>query len=198
MNSLRPLLVLAACCFILSGCRISDHKNGNSDNVEIGTPFGSMHVKTNTSDSAATDTGITPYPGAAAYKGKDSDTDSADVNMSFGSFHLGVRAATYKTQDNQDSVIAFYKKDLARYGDVIECRGNNVIGQPSRTSQGLTCDDESKHAGTHIHTINAELQLRTGSPDHQHIVAISGKDGGTKIGLVDITLPEHHSSSDSE
>jgi hypothetical protein len=197
MNSLRLLLVGGAFCLVLAGCRVAQHKTGNNDNVEIGTPFGSMHVKTNESANLA-GLGITVYPGAVPEKDSGDDTGSADINMNFGSFHLGVRAASYKTPDDQDRVLDFYRKDLARYGDVIECRGDNPVGEPSHTSQGLTCSDNG-HNG---HNVNvhpgSKLELRAGSPDHQHIVAVDPKDGGTKIGLVALDLPEHHDSSDSE
>jgi hypothetical protein len=199
MNLLRPLLVTGACLLLLAGCRVSEHKNGNGDsNVEVGTPFGSMHVKTNDKGSVA-GLGITPYPGASPYKDDKDNTDAADVNMSFGDFHLGVRAASFKTSDSQDQIVSFYKKDLQRYGDVLECRGDAPVGEPTHTAQGLTCNDDDKKVNIHpdiqIHT---ELELRAGSPEHEHIVALSEKGGGMKIALIALDLPEHHDSSDSE
>ncbi|HEX4155763.1 MAG TPA: hypothetical protein VHY48_09130 [Acidobacteriaceae bacterium] len=196
MNTLRLALIAAACCLVLSGCRVSEHKNGNHDNVDIGTPFGGMHVNTNDGAPVA-GLGISVYPGAVPNKDGDNDTNSADVNMSFGNFHLGVRAAGYMTSDSQDKVISFYKKDLAHYGDVIQCRGDEPVGEPTRTAEGLTCDTKHQnHISTGDHP--AEFELRTGSPEHQHIVAIDKKDGKTKIGLVALDLPEHHDSNDSE
>ena len=198
MNPVRSLpLAAAACLLLLAGCHVSSHKGDNGDKVDIGTPFGSMHVKTSDSGEVA-GLGITPYPGAVPYKDKDHDTDSADVNLSFGDFHLGVRAASYKTSDGQDAVIAFYKKDLGRYGQVIECRHDQPVGQPTHTAQGLSCNEHEKefhHSSVHA---GSELELRCGSPQHQHIVAVEDKDGGTKIGLVALDLPEHHDTNDSE
>ena len=199
MNFLRSLAVPASlAALLLAGCHVTTHKDGKNDNVDIGTPFGSMQVKTdNKGDSSAI--GITTYPGAALIKGNSekSDGGSADINMNFGSFHLGVKAASYQTSDPQSKVEAFYRKDLARYGDVIACRDNSPVGQPTRTSQGLTCD--SKH-GNHIHEddSNSGLELRTGSEQHQHIVGIEAKDGGTKIGMVSLDLPTGLGSHDSK
>ncbi|HEY5382892.1 MAG TPA: hypothetical protein VIJ65_11610 [Acidobacteriaceae bacterium] len=200
MNTLRLLLLTGACCLLVSGCRVSSHENGDKQNVEIGTPFGSMHVRTN-GDAPVVGIGIAVYPGATLAKDHDDDTNSADVNMNFGDFHLGVRAASYRTADSPDQVLSFYKKDLAHYGDVLECRDNKPVGQPARTSQGLTCtDDGGHHNNVHLDNVHvgSDLELRTGSPQHQHIVAIDRKDGGTKIGLVALDLPEHHDSGDSE
>ncbi|HSU19658.1 MAG TPA: hypothetical protein VLI45_07945 [Acidobacteriaceae bacterium] len=197
MNTLRLLLFSAASSLLITGCHVSSHNHQNGNKVDIGTPFGSLHVKTNDKAQVA-GLGITPYPGAVPYKGDNDDTDSADVNLSFGSFHLGVRAASYKTPDGEDPVLAFYKKDLGRYGEVLECEHDKPVGEPTHTSQGLTCseDNHSYHHST-VHT-GSHLELRAGSPQHQHIVAVEEKDGGTKIGLVALDLPEHHDSSDKE
>lgn len=195
MNGLRLLLLTGTCCLLVAGCRVSSHENGDKKNVEIGTPFGSMHVRTN-EDAPVAGIGIPVYPGATLRKDDGNNAGSADVNMSFGSFHLGVRAASYRTSDSTDKVVSFYKKALAHYGDVLDCRDNKAVGQPARTSQGLTCMDDGGHH-TNVE-LDSGLELRTGSPMHQHIVAIETKDGGTKIAMVALDLPEHHDSSDSE
>jgi hypothetical protein len=180
----------------LAGCHVSTHKNGDHDDVNIGTPFGSMHVKTN-DNVAASGLGITPYPGAQIEKKQDGDHDngSADVNMSFGNFHLGVKAVSYTTPDVPDKVLAFYKKDLGKYGTVLQCDGNHAVGEVTRTTEGLTCDHDSQKV-VHISpdSDSHKTELRTGSKTHQHIVAIESKDGGTKIGLVSLDLPGNFSS----
>jgi hypothetical protein len=200
MNFLRPLAVSASLtALLLAGCHVTTHKDGKDGNVDIGTPFGSMQVKTDDKGTASA-IGITTYPGAVLIKSNSekSDGGSADINMNFGSFHLGVKAASYQTSDPQSKVEAFYRKDLARYGDVIECRDDSPVGQPTRTSQGLTCDSKN---GNHVHQNDSGLELRTGSEQHQHIVGIEAKDGGTKIGLVALDLPSglnNHDDKDSE
>jgi len=213
----RKIVLLGACCapLLLSGCLVSSSKNkdGKNDNVSIATPFGSMHVKTD--DSAdKIGIGLTVYPGAVPAKndkGKDDDTNAADVNLSFGDFHLGVKAASYQTSDSPAKVEAFYRKDMAKYGDIIKCKGDTTIGTPVRTSQGLTCKDskdnhitadneDNNKKGLHIHgsSDDSNPELRAGSPQHQHIVSIEPKNGGTKIGLVMLDLPHGHDSDKSE
>ena len=189
-HTLRTFAILPLACFLLAGCHVSEHKNGHNDNVDIGTPFGSLQVKTNNTGGTSA-IGFATYPGAVPVKDEgDKDSNSADINMSFGSFHLGVKAASFQTPDPQDKVLAFYRKDLtSRYGDVIECRGDHAVGSPSQTSQGLTCDT-TKH--NHMNTramSDDDLELRSGSEQHQHIVGVEDRDGGTKIGLVSLDLP---------
>jgi hypothetical protein len=198
-RTLRSLAVAPLACLLLSGCRVSQYKNGNHGDVDIDTPFGSMQVKTNnSSDTSAI--GLAAYPGAVPVKEDgDKDGNSANVNMSFGTFHLGVKAASFQTPDSQDKVLAFYRNDLAtRYGDVIECRGDNPVGSPTHTSQGLTCDTkEHSHISTSAFSGN-HIELRVGSEQRQHIVGVESRDGGTRIGLVALDLPSHHSGHTSE
>jgi hypothetical protein len=188
--TLRSLALAPLACLLLAGCHVSEHKNGDNKDVDIQTPFGSTSIKTNDNADVSA-IGVTAYPGAVPTKDNDGDNSNADVNLSFGNFHLGVKAASFQTPDAPDKVLAFYRKDLARYGDVIECQGDTAVGQPTHTSQGLTCDTKShNHISTDGHT-DHDLELRAGSEQHQHIVGVEKKDGGTKIGLVLLDLPSH-------
>jgi hypothetical protein len=88
-------------------------------------------------------------------------------------------------------VLAFYKRDLGKYGTVLECDGKHSIGDADRTAEGLTCDFDDSNGG-HISwdtDVDKATELRTGSKQHQHIVAVQTKDGATKIGLVALDLP---------
>jgi hypothetical protein len=190
------VVTLIAATALISGCRIeSDKKNGN-DNVKIATPFGGMTVKTN--DAAVIDgLGLPVYPGAELVK-KDKNNGAADVNMSFGSFQLRVKAASYRTADSPDQVTAFYRKALGRYGDVIQCQNDKPVGTPTRTSEGLTCDNEKQN---HVYVNDDEsgkMELKAGSKQHQHIAAIDPQGNGTKFGLVALDLPGHLSFGDKD
>lgn len=196
-SRLFALTVAAALPVVLAGCHVTEHHNGgNGDNVSIDVPFASVHVKTDKqTDTAAL--GMAVYPGATPLKEHgDKDTDSADINLSFGDFHLGVKAASYQTGDSTDKVEAFYRKELSRYGDVIKCKGHQPVGEPTRTSQGLTCEDNDKSGHHNQLNVNASddgnPELRAGSPQHEHIVGLEAKNGGTKIGLVVLDLPHGH------
>lgn len=197
-NPLRWSLLAAAACVLLAGCDISHNKNGHGDNVRMSTPFGSMHIKTD-KDANIAGIGLTTYPGAVPVKEDNgSKNDAADINLNFGDFHLGVKAATFQTSDSPDKVEAFYRRDMAHYGDVLECRGDKTVGQPARTAEGLTCSDDHGRHEIHVNADRNDLELRAGSPEHIHIAGIQAKDGGTKIGLVALDLPGHHDQSDSE
>lgn len=179
------------------GCRVDTHKSGDSDNVQIATPFGGMSVKT---DDAVVqqNVGLSVYPGAVLSKKKKGDGDeAADINMSFGSFHLGVKALSYRTPDPSSKVIDFYRKDMARYGTVIFCRDNKPVGTPVRTQDGLSCDADKK-AHIEMSEERSNGELKTGSKQHQHIVSINEDGSGTKIGLVALELPGNFSFDDGD
>jgi len=195
------VILAATTMLITSGCHVTEHKNGDRENVDIGTPFGGVHVKTN--NEAPGGLGLTPYPGAVLEKNdKSGKTDgSADVDMSFGSFHLGVKAASYLTPDSPSMVLAFYKKDMARYGVVLQCNGHQAVGDVTRTADGLTCDDKSSKKRITWSTSDdgtAANELRAGSKLHQHIIGIEKKNGQTKIGMVALDLPSGFSSKSDD
>ena len=174
--------------FSAAGCHVDTDKHGDSKNVNISTPFGGLHVRTN--DAAALENiGLAAYPGATPVA-KNKDQDSADVDMHFGSFQLRVKAATYHTDDPMDKVEAFYRNDMKRFGDVIACRGNKTVGEPDHTMAGLTCQDTNhKHISVGDSDDHNEFHLKAGSPHHQHIVGLQPDHGGTKFALVALDLP---------
>ncbi len=185
-------LALIAWC---AGCRVRTEKgaNGEDKTVQIDTPFGGVHVNTN--ETTASDLGLPVYPGAELSKDDDKH-GSADVHMGFGEWQLHVRAVSYRTADSQDKVAAFYKKAMARFGDVLTCQGNAPVGTPTVTSEGLDCSDSGKN--THVNIdgrgngmdFSGQLELKAGSKRHQHIVGFEeAKDGRTRFALVALDLP---------
>lgn len=176
----------------LTGCfRVSVDKdaNGKEKKVQIDTPFGGVHV--NTDQTSAADLGLPVYPGASTIS-DDENHKSADVHLGFGDWQLRVKAVSYQTADSEDKVVAFYKKALERFGDVITCQGNTPIGTPAATHDGLTCSDDGNHNNVKINDNDwkDKLQLKAGSKRHQHIVGIEDpKNGKTRFALVALDLP---------
>jgi hypothetical protein len=182
------------------GCRVEADKSGDGKNVRIATPFGGMEVKTDDT-KVLEELGLPGYPGAVLAKDKDKgkkDNDgAADVNFSFGSFQLRVKAASYRTTDSPELVRAFYRKALGRYGDVIECQNNKAVGMPVQTAEGLTCDNEKANHISLDDNLSGKTELKAGSKLHQHIVGIDPEGTGTKFGLVALDLPGHIGAGDN-
>jgi hypothetical protein len=190
-------VVALGAMMMTTGCRIDSHKDGDNDNVKIATPFGGMQVKTNEA-AVQEGLGLPVYPGAELVKKKGKDNGSADVNFSFGGFQLRVKAASYRSTDSPDKLTAFYRQALTKYGDVIQCSNNRPVGSLTRTSEGLTCDNDK---GNHVKVnedLSGKTELKAGSKQHQHIVAIDPEGSGTKFGLVALDLPGHLSADDGD
>jgi hypothetical protein len=179
---------------LATGCRVNKSPEEKHGDVSIATPFGGLSVKTHDDAAIQQGVGLAIYPGAVPVTktedGKPDKNEAADVNLSFGSFHLGVKALSYQTADAPEKVLAFYRKDMARYGDVIQCHDHEPVGTPSRTAQGLTCENDNNN---HIKIDASETQqeLKAGSKTRQHIVSVKVQDGGSRIELVALELPDH-------
>jgi hypothetical protein len=183
-------------------CRVQVNKgaNGEDKNVQVDTPFSSVHV--NTGETTAADLGLPAYPGAEVVK-EDNDHKSADVHLGFGEWKMQVKVVSYASGDSQDKVIDFYKKALTRYGDVITCRGDAPVGTPTRTAEGLTCENDKnsnvKIDAKEFNTGKDSLELKAGSRRHQHMVGFEGpQNGKTRFSLVALDLPSASSGKSGQ
>ena len=180
----------------LAGCSVHVNKNGNGEDkdVSIHTPFGGMQVHKN--KGGAEELGLPAYPGASLASDSGSDSKSVDVQLGFGDWRMHVQVANYSTSDPQAKVREFYRKAMARYGDVLTCQGNAPVGMPTRTAEGLTCADNDEARNVHV-ARDASLELKAGSRRKQHIVAFdSRKQPGTQFALVALTVPQKGGSGE--
>lgn len=184
-------LVLAA--LALSAC-VNVSKSNNGDNVDVKTPFGSVSVRTD--EVKPEETGLNVYPGSKLVPKHGHDSDQANVNLSSPWGQLKVVALNYHSDDPPEKVLDWYRKDLQqKYGKFLECNGGDVSvhGLNHRDDNSLTCGSE--HDGkTNIHTDKGTLELKTGTDDKQHIVAVKPEDGGSNIALVYV---QKHGEKDS-
>lgn len=188
------LLTCLGLSLALAGCWVHVDKDadGQEKHVRVDTPFGGVHVDTGQTDAA--DLGLPTYPGSTAVTG-DNNQQSADVQVGFGEWALRVRVASYETPDAKDKVIAFYKKALGRYSDVLTCQDDEPVGMPARTSEGLTCAEHQQPKGMNVNagdykSVDRGFQLKAGSERHQHIVSLNAPvNGQTRFSLVAIDLP---------
>lgn len=172
----------------INACTIENRGANDKKDVKIETPFGGMKVKTDEAANLA-EIGLAVYPGSIPVK-EDNNNNSADIDMHFGDFRLKVKAAGYRTPDSDAKVREFYLKELAKFGEVLECRGKQPVGKLAKTRDGLTCSDDDQDTKIRVNdSEKAELQLKAGSKLHQHVVSIEKEASGTKYGLVALDLP---------
>jgi hypothetical protein len=189
----------------VSGCSVQDHKNGQAESVQLHTPLGALDVRTNAVHGP--DVGLPVYPGAVETGKHGNDSGSADIHMSFGSWHLNVKAIEYHSNDPEERIVAFYKKSMGQYGDVLTCKDKTAIGEPVKTRQGLTCannheydvdmklDTSKNKVNVQTPHLTGDIKLLAGSPENQHLVEFKPTSDGTKFSMVVVQLP-HKSQTD--
>lgn len=171
--------ILAAAVFailLLPACSVNvkKEKNGKDQQVDISTPMGGIHVS---KDVNPEDVGIAVYPGATLKEKGNGEDKSANVNLSGFGYGLKVVALEYESTESPAKVVAFYKDQLKRYGNVLECHtaGLKVNTGPRRHgSNELSCEGDSGH----------NVELKVGTQENQHIVAVEPSGSGSSFSLV--------------
>jgi len=177
---MRPKTLLFAvliAVLTLSACDVNVKKNeqGEDKNVDIKTPFGQIHVD---QGADVKDTGLPVYAGARSKpkNGNDNDENNANVNISTGAFGIKVVALEYESDDPPAKLVAYYKDQLKKYGNVLECHttGHNYSYNRDSNSDELKCEGDT----------GKDIELKVGTKNNQHIVSIKPRDKGTDFGLV--------------
>ncbi len=142
------------------------------------------------SHATAKDIGLPVYPRATPFKDKDSDSSSADLGVVLNSFHFNVQVASFVTTASPEQVLKFYRKPLAKFGEVLECNHGKPVGSLTVTKSGLTCGDH-KSGDTTVNGSDSGYELRAGTPEQFRVVGIDSTEAGkTKFGLVALVLPK--------
>ena len=178
------LATLFAALCVLPSCSINvKDKNNSKDGearVDIKSPMGDLHVDERPD---IRDAGLTVYPGAKpAPKDSGAEKKSANVNLSFPGFALKVIAAEFLSEDSPDKVIAYYSKELQRYGKPIECHGRwngGDVGVNGDKHDGL-----SKPVSCRANGSGDSVELKVGTEGNQHLVAIKPDGRGARFALV--------------
>ena len=172
-------VVLAIATLLSAACSINVKKeqNGQDKQVDINTPVGGIHVS---KGADVADVGLAVYPGARL-KQNDSDGNdkSANVNISSFGFGLKVVALEYRTDDSPEKLVAYYKDQLQKYGNVLECHTSHFDVNPDvkgsdHESHELTCEGSSGN----------NIKLKVGTKENQHIVAVEPDGKGSSFSLV--------------
>jgi hypothetical protein len=174
------LRVISLFCLIaLAGCSVTTHEkdNGKKNDVDIRTPFGSLSVREGATN--VRDTGLTLYPGARQRTDSNDDHHSANVNISSSMFGLKVVAMKFESDDSSDKVLAFYRREMGKYGKVADCTGGGFNMNFHRRDKDaeVTCDG---HDGDHDY----REVLKVGTENNQRIMAIKPKSNGSEFALV--------------
>jgi len=191
MNRFRSgLTILFAALGLLVGCNVHVNKDETASggkNANITTPFGSLKVETN--NVSPKDAGLQAYPGARLVPKEGKNDSDANVNIDTPWFGLRVVALKYESDDSPDKIWDFYKKDMAQYGRVLECKpGSPDMDIVAKDKEDLTCHDRGSKDSQKLNISPDEPHLKVGTENHQRVVAFKRSSGGTKFSLVYVAV----------
>jgi hypothetical protein len=171
---IASILVLSAC-----SVNVKKERNGEDKQVDIKTLAGGIHVS---NDADVMDTGLTVYPGARVKPRNSShDSKSANVNISGFGYSVRVVALEYESDDTPARILAFYKDQLKKYGNVLECHTSRLNLDMKTGSHGSNSEsNELTCEGDH----GSNIELKVGKKNDQHIVAIEPEGKGSSFSLV--------------
>jgi len=191
-RALLPAFIAAFSILMLTGCSITTHdhdkNHAGKNDVDIRTPFGSLSVQEGGTN--VRDTGLTLYPGARAKNDGDDKHHSANVNISSSLFGLKVVAAKFQSDDASDKVLIFYRKEMGKYGKVVDCTGSFNMNFRHRDKDAeVTCSDRT--GSDHEY----KEELKVGTENNQRIVAVKPSGSGSEFVLVYVRAWEHKDPS---
>ena len=152
-------------------------QDSKDKNLDIQSSVGDLHVG---SDADARKAGLPLYPGARLKTGtSDGDSNQANLSLFTEAFGFKLVVSNYESDDAPAKIIDFYRDKLKKYGKVLECHtqkhGGNVEvhddddkDSKDKKSKELKCDENS----------GPVTELKVGTEDNQHAVAIEPRDGG--------------------
>jgi hypothetical protein len=175
-NSAAALAIFGAFCLMLTIATLSaaaQDENGKGAGIYVGA------------DANAKDVGLPIYPGARPHQDKDNDTPATKFGLWGGSFAFKIALIKLESNDSPDKIAKFYKKALAKYGPVLDCRNNSSTksdDEKSESSKKLECGDDKPDAGG--------MLFKSGTKEKQHIVGVTPNGTGSLFQLVYVQVPE--------
>ena len=180
----RSLLAVAcATAVAIPGFSAQDQKPNSSQdkNFDVSSSVGDLHIG---GDADALKTGLSLYPGARL-KPDDQNQNKVNLGLLTEAFGFKLVVVNYDSDDAPAKVIEFYCDKLKKYGKVLECHSRkhggdvdvNAEDKDPQKSKELKCEGDNTGPVT---------ELKVGTEDNQHVVAIEPKDGhgGSTFALV--------------
>ena len=174
----RPFGVVILGLIFLAALPLGAQDKKGSGKTDSGTEqegFGIVASK----HAGAKDVGLPMYPGAREHKDKSEDSPAVKFGLWGGNSGFKLAVLKLESNDGPEKVAAFYRKALAKYGKVLDCRGSSKVTtgeNKGSSSDELGCDDDQPE--------NGELVLKAGTKQEQHVVGIKSSGGLTLIQLV--------------
>jgi hypothetical protein len=153
--------------------------SGQDKHLDIQSSAGDLHMG---NDADARKAGLPLYPGARLRHDADNG-DALSLGLLTEAFGMKLVVAKYDSEDAPGKVIDFYRQHLKKYGKVLECHRSKHDGDADVDVNDDKNPKELKCEGDNAGPVT---ELKVGTPDNQHVVAIEPHDGrgGSTFALV--------------
>ena len=153
--------------------------SGQDKHLDIQSSVGDLHMG---NDGDARKAGLPLYPGARLRHDEDNG-NALNLGVLTDAFGMKLVVAKYDSEDAPGKVVDFYREHLKKYGKVLECHRSKHDGDADvdvnddKNSKELKCEGDNAGPVT---------ELKVGTADNQHVVAIEPHDGhgGSTFALV--------------
>ena len=172
-SSLR-LATIAALFWALAvaGAHAQESDDSQNKHFDIKSSMGDLHLG---NDADVRETGLPVYPGARL-RHNDENKNSANLSLFTSAFGMKLIVLNYDSDDAPAKVVAFYREKLNKYGKVLECRTKRHGGDVSVNEDKHGSKKELQCEGDNTGDI---VELKVGTEDNQHVVAVEPADAGT-------------------
>jgi hypothetical protein len=166
---------------LLSLSLFAQDGGNKNENFDVRSSVGDLHIG---ADADARKAGLPLYPGARlTSKGKDGNDDKVNLGVLTEAFGIKLVVAKYESDDAPGKVVDFYRDKLKKYGKVLECHSpkhNGVDVNSGDDDSKDSKDSESKDKPLKCEDDNTGpvTELKVGTEDNQHDVAVEPRDGG--------------------
>lgn len=160
---------------VLSSLAFAQNDKGNStqkQKIVVETETGRYGVGAEKLDRKQL--GVAIYPGSKVAESKDNESkdNGGHLFLDWGKDNTHLYVQKYISSDSADNIVSFYRKQLSKYGAVLECRkGKPVTADAAK----LKCDNGDE---------DNDIVLKVGPEGKQHIVGVTPAARGTEFAIV--------------
>jgi hypothetical protein len=166
-------MVVAICSFAAEPQQAEPQQseNGRDKSFDVRSSVGDLHLG---KDADARAAGFALYPGARP-KHEDNN-DPLNFGIVTESFGFKIVIAKYESDDAPAKVLSFYRDRLKKYGKVLECHTSEHGGDAHAEANEGQHSKERKCEGDNSGPIT---ELKVGTEENQHVVAVESNDKGS-------------------
>jgi len=158
-------------------------KDSQDKHLDIRSSSGDLHIG---NDADARKIGLPIYPGARLKHDND-NSNAVNLGLFTEAFGIKLVVASYESDDAPAQVVEYYRDKLKRYGKVLECHTHEHGGDVHADVDDNDDKDKDKDKDEHSKPVKCEgdnsgpvTELKVGTEDNQHVVAIEPRDGGKR------------------